>query len=332
MTMVMPKYLRALELRRWLPKFPSMASLSHRQTWSFPLTPLILLLPFLLFGSSKAQDPQVTYRTGTSEVRVSFFATDQNGRLLDKVTKQDFAVVDGGIVVRDFRSLVRANETALDIVALVDTSQSVAPRFRADLENVVQLVDAESSSASGVVSVIQFAGLQPAVLCSGDCGSTTAEQKIQAAKAQGPTPLYDALTYTAQFISEHRTAGARQVIILFSDGNDTISRASAREAFAAVAGTGALLYTVNLGGTSGQSPGASVLQQMAEATGGRSFSARDGTSNVLQSILADLRSAYVVSYALPSHDRGFHTLQILPKHNLNLRFHCRRGYFYEESR
>ncbi len=330
MTEVMPRYLRALKCWQPVPKFPSMASLSHRQTWSLPL--ILILLPFLLLGSSKAEDPQVTYRTGTSEVRVSFFATDQNGRLLDKVTKDDFAVVDGGIVVREFRSLARSSETALDIVALVDTSESVAPRFRANLQHVVQLVDAESSSASGVVSVIQFAGLHPAVLCSGDCGSSAAEQKIKAAKAQGPTPLFDALTYTAQFISEHRTAGARQVIILFSDGNDTISRASAREAFAAVAGTGALLYTVNLGASSTESPGTYVLQQMAEATGGRSFSAHDGTSNVLQSILADLRSAYVVSYALPSHDRGFHTLQILPKHNLNLRFHCRRGYFYEESR
>ncbi len=329
MTWVMPRYLRALEWWQGLPKFPSMASLSHRQGWSFPL--ILLLLSFLL-GNSKAEDPQVTYRTGTSEVRVSFFATDQNGRLLEKVTKDDFAVVDSGIVVRDFRSLSRSSETALDIVALVDTSESVAPRFRANLQHVVQLVDAESRRASGVVSVIQFAGLQPTVLCSGECGSCIAEQKIEATKAQGQTPLFDALTYTAQFVSEHRTAGARQVIILFSDGNDTISRASAREAFAAVAGTGALLYTVNVGASSADSPGASVLQEMAEATGGRSFSAHDGTSNVLQSILADLRSAYVVSYALPSHDRGFHSLQILPKHNLNLRFHCRRGYFYEESR
>lgn len=330
MTSVMAGYLRALECQELLPKFPSMASLSHRQSWSFPL--LVTLLPVLLFGTSRAEDPQVTYRTGTSEVRVSFFATDRNGRLLDNVRKEDFAVVDGGIVVRDFRSLARSNETGLDMVALVDTSESVAPRFRANMQYVVQLVDTESTIGSGIVSVIQFAGPQPAVVCSGDCGSAGAEQKIHAAKAQGPTPLFDALTYTAQFISEHRTSGARQVIILFSDGNDTISRASAREAFAAVVATGALVYTVNLASSIAESPGASVLQQMAEATGGRSFSAHDGTSNILESILADLRAAYVVSYAVPSHNLGFHTLQILPKHNLNLRFHCRRGYFYEESR
>ena len=330
MTGVTPGYLRALEWLQRAPKFSAMASLSHRQTWFLPL--LVTLLPLLLVGRSKAEEPQVTYRTGTSEVRVSFFATDQNGRLLERVTKDDFAVVDSGIVVREFRSLARSNDTVLDIVALVDTSESVAPRFRTNMQHLLQLVEAESSIANGVVSVIQFSGLQPAVVCSGDCASDVTKQKLQAARAQGPTPLFDALTYTAQFICEHRTAAARQVIVLFSDGNDTISRASAREAFAAVVATGALLYTVDLASSNIQSPGASVLRQMAEATGGRSFSDRDGTVDVLQSILADLRSAYVVSYALPSHSLGLHTLQILPKRNLNLRFHCRRGYFYEESR
>lgn len=305
-----------------------MAPLSHRQScW---LVLFLAFLPSTLFGSP-SDDPQITYRTGTSEVRVSFFATDQNGRLMETITEKDFAVVDSGMVIRGFRSLSRSNETALDIVAVVDTSESVAPRFRANMQHVVQLVDTESGVAGDKLSVVQFAGLKPAMLCSGNCVSSDAEQKLRGVKAQGATPLFDALTYTAGFISGRRTAGVRQVIILFSDGNDTISRASAREAFQAVLGSGALLYTVNLG-SGGQSTGSQMLEQMSEATGGRSFSARDGITNVLHAILADLRAAYVVTYALPSRQPGFHSLQILPQHNLNLRFHCRRGYSYEESR
>lgn len=330
MTSVMAKYLRALECGQRPPKCPLMASLSHPQGWSCVL--ILAILPSLLFAGGNGENPQITYRTGTSEVRVSFFATDQNGRLIDSVSKDDFAVVDSGSVIRDFRSLARSNETALDVVALVDTSESVAPRFRANMQHVMQLVNAESTTSRDAVSVVQFAGLQPAILCSGDCGSAAAEQKIQTVKAQGPTPLFDALSYTAQFISARRNPGVRQVIILFSDGNDTISRASAREAFDAVLATGAALYAVDLGSSGTESNGSLVLEQMAEATGGRAFSAHDGTSNVLQAILADLRSAYVVTYSLPDRRPGFHSLQILPKHNLNLRFHCRRGYYYEESR
>jgi hypothetical protein len=71
---------------------------------------------------------------------------------------------------------------------------------------------------------------------------------------------------------------------------------------------------------------------MAEATGGRSFSVQDDAADVLEAALADLSASYVVTYPLPSRMAGFHSLRILPKHNLNLRFHCRRGYFYDEGR
>ena len=125
MTWVMLRYLCTLEWWERLPKFPSMASLSHRQSSSFPL--LLALLPVVLLGSSSGEDPQTKYHTGTSEVRVAFFATDQNGRLLDNLSKDDFAVIDSGMVIRDFRSLARNTETALEVVALIDTSESVAP-------------------------------------------------------------------------------------------------------------------------------------------------------------------------------------------------------------
>jgi VWFA-related protein len=331
MTWVMPGYLRALEWWNRLPKFPSMASLSHRQSSSFPL--LLALLPVVLLGSSSGEDPKVRYHTGTSEVRVAFFATDQNGRLLDNLSKDDFAVIDSGMVIRDFRSLARNTESALEVVALIDTSESVALRFRANLQHVVQLVHAESANSADALSVVQFAGLEPQIICSRDCRSAEAEQKLRSIRAQGPTPLFDALTYTAQFVVERHAPGTRQVVILFSDGNDTISRASAREALDAMLSSGALLYAVNVDASNGRSSaGSLLLQQMAEATGGRSFSARDGISDVLRAILDDLRAAYVVTYSLPSHQPGFHSLRILPKHNLNLRFHCRRGYYYDENR
>jgi len=285
----------------------------------------------MLFARTPQDGPQITYRTGSSEVRIALFATDQKGRPVDTLVQDDFAVVDSGLVIRQFRSLARSNETALDVVALVDTSESVAPRFRANMQHLLQLVAAESTTPPDALSVVQFAGMQPTLVCSGDCRSPASEQKLRVIKAQGATPLFDALVYTARLVSQRRSSGARQVIILFSDGNDTISRASAPEAFQALLSSGAVLYTVNVDSSGAASSGSLLLQQMSDATGGRSFSARDGIADVLQAILADLRAAYVVTYSLPSRQAGFHSLRILPKHNLNLRFHCRRGYYYEED-
>ena len=52
---------------------------------------------------------------------------------------------------------------------------------------------------------------------------------------------------------------------------------------------------------------------------------------MLNAVLDDLRASYVVTYALPSHQAGFHSLRLLPTHNLNLTFRNRKGYIYEPN-
>jgi VWFA-related protein len=305
-----------------------MASLSHRQGWS--LAVLLGVFPCVLCARADNDAPTTSYRTGTSEVRVTFFATDQNNRLVQAIDRNDFAVVDGDMVIRNFRSLARSDETKLDVVVLVDASESVAPRFRAIAEEALRLISRNHSGDD--LSIITFAGLRPAVLCSTDCGGTATESKIRSLTPAGATPLFDSLAFSASYIAERHRPGVRQVLILLSDGNDTISGSSARQALDAVIGTGALLYTINPNKTARDVKGSLVLQELAEATGGRSFSAQEDAADVLEAALADLRASYVVTYPLPSRMAGFHSLRILPKHNLNLRFHCRRGYFYDEGR
>jgi len=302
--------------------------LSHRQGWSLAL--VTSLFPCVFITGSANDTPVTTYHSSASEVSVTFFATDQNNQLIDTVVNDDFAVVDGGMVIRDFRSLIRSNETALDVVAVVDASESVAPRFHTTMHDVLQLVSERPLASDDNISVVSFNGLRPVLLCTRDCRSPAAGQRLLAVKAAGPTPLFDALVYAANFSSNRRVPGVRRVLILFSDGADTISMTSAHDAVKAIIASGALLYTVDLNESADASSGSIVLQRMADATGGRSFSARDGSLNVLQAALADLRASYVVTYPLPSHAAGFHSLRILPQHNLNLRFHCRSGYYYED--
>ena len=289
------------------------------------------MLSYSVRAGSANDLPAATYRTTVSEVRITFFATDENNRPVEKIGIDDFAVVDNGIVVRDFRSLMRSDETALDVVAVVDASESVAPRFRATVNDVLQLVSQRQLATDDNISVMTFSGLQPVVICARDCRSAAAGQKLLAVKATGPTPLFDALADGAQFISKRRTPGVRPVLILFSDGDDTISRTPARDALEEVVASGALLYAIDLNKPGEVTRGSDALRQMAEITGGRYFAAGEGAVHVLKAALEDLRASYVVTYQLPSRGIGFHSLRILPKHNLNLRFHCRSGYYYEND-
>jgi hypothetical protein len=147
------------------------------------------------------------------------------------------------------------------------------------------------------------------------------------------TPLFDALIFAADFIAQHRRAGVQPVLILFSDGNDTISVHSASEALRAAQGAGTMIYAVDLG--SSLTSGGKFLQRVADGTGGRYFSPRfsgnQGAAALLNTVFEDLRASYVVTYDLPSHQAGFHALRLLPTHNLNLTFHSRGGYNYEPS-
>jgi VWFA-related protein len=300
--------------------------LSHPHNWSLAL--ILSVVPTLVFADSASDASVVIYRHTVSEVRVSFFTTDENNRPIDNISKDDFAIVDSGMVIRDFRSLARSGETTLDVVAVVDTSESVAPRLRATLDEVLQLVAQKRLATDDNVSVLSFGGLQSAVICTGNCRSAAAGERLLALKAAGATPLFDALAYAADFIARRRTPGVRPILVLFSDGADTISKTPLQDALRAVVASGALLYTIDLNQSAEASLGRAVLRRMAEATG-RYFPIREGAAYVLQAALEDLRASYVVTYRLPSHAVGFHSLRILPKHNLNLRFHCRSGYNYE---
>ncbi len=131
-----------------------------------------------------------TYRSSVSEVRVTFFATDENNRPLDRVTQSDFAVVDNGYVVRNFRSFTHSDETALDVVALVDLSESVAPRFRAAVGNVLELVAREQSIPDDNISVVSFGGMSATTLCSSDCRARDTASRFLALRSGGSTPLY----------------------------------------------------------------------------------------------------------------------------------------------
>jgi VWFA-related protein len=211
------------------------------------------------------------------------------------------------------------------------------------MSDVLQLVAREQSIPDENIAVLSFGGasggIRPAILCSSGCRASDSVSKLLAVESGGTTPLFDALIFGADFISHHRRAGARPVIILFSDGNDTISWHSPREALEAVLAEGVLIYSVDIGTSANQSSnqtmGSMFLRRVSDATGGRYFSLRfsqqDGAATVLNAVLEDLRASYVVTYDLPSHQDGFHSLRLLPTHNLNFTFHSRNGYFYERS-
>ena len=261
------------------------------------LRPALVLLSqvlgCLLILQSAGSSADTTYRSTVSEVRLAFFATDELNRGVETLQNDDFAVVDDGMIIRQFRSFSHSDVTRLDIVLLVDVSESVVPRFRQEIADVLRLISETQSISDDHISVISFGGMRENIVCSGNCRDSSVADRLLTAKAEGATPLFDAVQLAGNFLTEHHSSDTRPVLILFSDGEDTISRVSSSDALQAVLASEAQIYAVDLNEPASSSRGAWVLQTMADATGGSHLSIHQGAAQILQTVLEDLHAGYL---------------------------------------
>jgi len=267
-------------------------------------------------------------------VQLTFSATDQNDRVIATLNAADFAIVDKDLIVRNFRSFRRAEYTRLDVAILLDNSSSIAPRLQKEIAQTLNLISETAGVPEESIAIVSFQGAEPVVLCKGDCRARPAANLIPAKAVSQLTPLHDCLAFTARLLArapEVPDPKVRKVVIVLSDGEDTISRDSAGQALEELVKNDVQVYTLDAN-QSEYSQGSLFLQQLAAATGGRSFRLSDRAGSVADAVLADFHASYQVTYRLPSSSVGFHSIRILPTHNLNLNFRCRQGYVEPAAR
>ncbi len=298
---------------------------SRRRCW-----PLLMLLVFCTgISPGVAGDrPEFTFRASSTEVRLTFSATDQNDHGVATLQPADFAVVDNGFIVRSFESFNRSDWTKIDLALLLDSSQSIAPHFNQEVSGILNITKQASGIPDENLSMFSFHAQNPALLCSGDCRVSHAAERLPAQPSSSLTPLFDTVVFSSDFLARHGEADAEKVLILFSDGMDTISRSSLSDALD-VANMGEVqIYAIDLNPSPASSPGTAVLRQLADKTGGRYFPARDGAPSAMNALLEGFKASYTVSYRMPGHSPGFHEVRILPTQNRNLQFRSRSGYYY----
>jgi VWFA-related protein len=277
-------------------------------------------------NAAERQEPY-SFKVDVHEVRLSFVATDQHNRDVDQLTPADIAVVDNGTVIRRFRSLSRYPQGNLDALVLIDASESLVQRFSTEIAEAAQLI-AEAPWAPGdVLSIMSFGGREPGFACVRNCRDLPSTAWASKIHAKGQTPLFDAVILGAEFLSQHRDPNYRPVLIILSDGDDTISVHSFRDAVVAAVRAEIPIYTLNVGDPKAATGGGGVLRDIAALTGGCSFTRVPGAPSALASVVGDLRNAYVLTYELPGHAEGLHSVSILPTTNSNLRLRSRRGYY-----
>jgi VWFA-related protein len=302
----------------------------QRSTQSDVAIFLIALLVAVVLSSIPlyaADQPGYTLQVTANEVQLAFAASDRDGHVVRALRSADVAVADNGSIIRQFRSFQPAAKCPLDLVILLDASDSVASQIPEEIATVRNFVGDSAWGQHDRISILAFGGLRPQLICARNCEGDIAALKLRALRTNGLTPLYDALFQASELLKQNRDAQSRLAIILFSDGVDTISMHGLSEVLEAAQNLQATIYSVNSrSGKSAPSQGDTVLNHLAGSTGGLSFAPGRNNMEVLRTVMEDLRGGYVLTYALPVQAPGQHSVRILPTSDPKLQFRARSAY------
>jgi len=301
--------------------------LSARQRVALFLFSVLVAVVLSSISLYAADNSEYTIHSSVNEVRLAFAASDRQGRVIKSLRESDVAVADNGTIIRHFRSFRPASESPLDLVILLDASDSVAAQIPAEIAEIKSFVENSRWGERDRVSILAFGGVRPMLLCARNCKTQIAQTRLNSLRANGATPLYDALFEAAEILREDRDPESRPAMILFSDGVDTISIHGIPDVTEAAQNLQSAIYSINSRSKKAiAGRGDAILDYLAGSTGGLSFPPEQDVPEVLRMVLADLRSGYVLTYELPEQTTGQRSVRILPTSDPRLQFRSRQAY------
>jgi Ca-activated chloride channel family protein len=284
--------------------------------------------------SAASDDPQsamITLHARVNEVNVLFIATDKHGKFVRDLNQSDFSILDDHKPPQAILNFRRETDLPLHLGLLVDVSGSVDGRF-----------DFEQNAATSFLQHTLRAGFDKAFIVGFNSHSQMAQDYtddvqllsvgVHKLHDGGGTALYDAV-YKAckeKFLKDRPDRPVRKAIVIVSDGEDNQSEFSKAQAIEMAQRSEVIIYAISTDDSGLVMRGDKVLEQLAEATGGRAFfpfKMKDITHSYA-AIEDELRSQYVVSYKPANFDADgrYRSIEISSlKKDLQVR--ARKGYF-----
>jgi len=251
---------------------------------------LVVLTALLGLTPSSAQD------SGSALVIRSVDATDPaNVEVVfsyqgDRNDLADLAVRESGDLVENTTAVPLSDQQALGVVLTIDVSGSMAEG--ALIERVLEAARGfvENKSVADQVAIVTFSD-QVRLVQDFTTDEATLLDALESQAVEGETDLYDGIVRASALFEE---SGLQANIIVFSDGADVGSVATADRAEAAVRNVGGALFALGV-----ENSGFGVLQGIAERTGGTSAVASDasGVDALFEGVQATLQKQYVTTYS-----------------------------------
>lgn len=314
---------------------------------------LVSATPSLRAQSSASQEPETEPETEKAPpirvevelVNVVFSVTDRRNRFVTGLGPDDFLVYEDG-VQQEIKFFTGETNLPLRIGLLIDTSNSVRPRFQFEQEAAIDFLHTILQPKKDLAFTISFDATPVLVQDLTDDPLDLADS-IRNLRAGGGTALYDAIYLACKMkLSDGTGNDYRKMLIVLSDGNDTTSLVSREEALEMARRFEVTVFTVSTNAPpiqySGESrnlqnpcevmggEGDKVLKRFAQSTGGTAycpFSTID-VGRSFERIANQLRSQYTLAYTptSPIRDGRYRRITIKTRRK-GLRVRHRPGYY-----
>lgn len=273
---------------------------------------LVLLVSAVLAArgplAAAAQPP--TFHAGTQIVSLFATVTDSQQRLVPDLTKADFEVLDDG--KPQPIELFQNTAQPITVIVLLDTSASMTGSIdllrQAAEQFVIRLLPKDRGRVGAFNDKIQFG---PAF--TGDRDELVSD--LHDLDYGNGTLLYDGLL--ASF-DELKGIEGRRVVLVFTDGDDTESRASLGKVIDRARADEDMVYAIGLEST--YFNGVRMvhttpdrgLKKLAEETGGGYFELKrtDELAPTFTRVAYELHSQYVLGFVPPALDGKVHKLSV----------------------
>ena len=247
-------------------------------------------------GAIAKQNGQYTLRRDVQEVVLSVTVLDDQGRLVNDLTKNDFRVFEDG--VQQSIAAFQHADVPVSLGILVDNSGSMRSKRMAVNAAALDLVRA--SNPQDEAFIVNFS--DEAFI---DQDFTSDLNKLRDGlahyDARGGTALYDATVASADELAKH-AKHAKQVLLIITDGEDNASSLTLEQAIRRVQDLqGPIVYCIGLlfGDEGHESRTAKrALQLLSQETGGIAYFPRslDDVDAVAAEVAQDIRSQYTIGY------------------------------------
>ena len=245
-------------------------------------------------AASAEDDP--TIKVDVKLVNVFVTVTDEHGAPVANLTKDNFQLLEDGRPQK-LSIFDKESELPLSIVLDIDTSLSTRKDLPLELNSARRFAHAILRPVDGL-SLYGFSEtVDQVVPFTSDL--RVVDRGIQSLRPGAATALYDAVYLGAEALNDRQ---GRKVMVVITDGGDTVSKIDYREALRAAQQAEAIVYSiiiVPIEASAGRDTGGEhALIQMSEDTGGKYYYATSiaQLDQAFRSISDELRTQYLLAY------------------------------------